>query len=102
MVCKSAKPKPAEEAQGGLRGFALLAAVLSLITPLLLARLPFRQRRARRRDYRDFRSRDHCDSGWLVHSCCEVDVGAVFDRAAPILAVPVFLLALYVSWENGV
>ncbi len=103
MVCESAKPKPAEgDQQGGLRGFALLAAVLSLITPLLLF-------------LHAFLSGSGAlvaviiaifgavitatVVGWFIRAAIP-DVARVLNRAAPILAVPVFLLALYVSWET--
>lgn len=103
MVCESAKPKPAEdEPQGGPRGFALLVAILSLITPLLLFLHAFLS-----------------GSGVLVAVIVAIfgavltatlvgwiirvaipDVARVLNRAAPILVAPVFLLALYVSWET--
>lgn len=103
MVCESAKPKPEEgEPQGGPRGFALLVMILSLITPLLL-----------------FMHAALSGSGaliavivaifgavltativgWIIRAAMP-DVGRTLNRAAPILAVPVFLLALYVSWET--
>ena len=103
MVCESAKPKPPPgEDQGEPRGFALLVMILSLLTPLLL-----------------FLHAAFSGSGaliavivalfgavitativgWIVRWAIP-DVGRTLNRAAPILAVPVFLLALYVSWET--
>ncbi|ANP44515.1 hypothetical protein [Candidatus Viadribacter manganicus] len=103
MVCESAKPKPAEvEEQGGPRGFALLVTILSLITPLLLF-------------FHAFLSGSGAlvavivaifgavitatIVGWIIRAAIP-DVARVLNRAAPILALLVFVLALYVSWET--
>lgn len=104
MVCESAKAKPddGEAERGGPRGFALLVMILSLLTPLLL-----------------FLHAALSGSGsliavivaifgavltativgWIIRAAIP-DVGRTLNRAAPILAVPVFLLTLYVTWET--
>lgn len=104
MVCESAKPKlrDGDEDRGGPRGFALLVMILSLLTPLLL-----------------FLHAVLSGSGSLVAAVVAIfgavltatlvgwvvratmpDVGRTLNRAAPILAIPVFALALYASWET--
>lgn len=103
MVCESAKPKPEDgEDRGGPRGFALLVMILSLLTPLLLF-------------LHAFLSGSGAliavviaifgavltatIVGWIIRAAIP-GVARTLNRAAPILAVPVFLLALYVSWET--
>ena len=103
MVCEAAKPKPQEgEDRGEPRGYALLVMILSLLTPLLLF-------------LHAFLSGSGAliavivaifgavltatIVGWIVRAAMP-DVARTLSRAAPILAVPVFLLALYVSWET--
>ncbi|MCX7358902.1 MAG: hypothetical protein NT015_12280 [Alphaproteobacteria bacterium] len=103
MVCESAKPKPEDgEDRGGPRGFALLVTILSLLTPLLLF-------------LHAFLSGSGAliavvvaifgavltatIVGWIIRAAIP-GVARTLNRAAPILAVPVFLLALYVSWET--
>lgn len=103
MVCESAKPKPAEgEGRSEPRGFALLVMILSLLTPLLLF-------------LHAFLSGSGAlvavvvaifgavitatIVGWLIRALMP-EVARVLNQAAPVLAVPVFLLALYVSWES--
>jgi hypothetical protein len=103
MICESAKPKPAEgESRAGPQGFALLAMILSLVTPLLLFFHAFLTA-----------------SGALVAIVAVMGgiiigsaiiggvIGAVapsfartLNRAAPFLAVAVFALTLYVTWES--
>ncbi|MEQ1817079.1 MAG: hypothetical protein ABL871_00605 [Terricaulis sp.] len=103
MVCESAKPKAENgEDRGGPRGFALLVMILSLLTPLLLF-------------LHAFLSGSGAlvavvvaifgavltatIVGWIIRAAIP-GVARTLNRAAPILAVPVFLLALYVSWET--
>jgi hypothetical protein len=103
IICESAKPKPAEgEDRGGPRGFELLIMILSLLTPLLLF-------------FHAILSGSGAwiavvvalfgavitatIIGWIIRAAAP-DVARTLNRAAPVLAVPVFLLALYVSWES--
>lgn len=103
MVCESAKPKSQDgEDRGEPRGFALLVMILSLLTPLLLF-------------LHAFLSGSGAliavvvaifgavltatMVGWIIRAAIP-DVARTLNRAAPILAVPVFLVALYVSWES--
>lgn len=103
IVCESAKPKPADgEDKRGPQGFALLVVIMSLITPLLLL----------------FHAMltgagawiavvvavfgaviTGTIVGWIIRAVLP-DVARVLNRAAPVLAVPVFALAVYVSWES--
>jgi hypothetical protein len=103
IICESAKPKPAEgKDRGGPRGFELLIMILSLLTPLLLF-------------FHAILSGSGAwiavvvalfgavitatIIGWIIRAAAP-DVARTLNRAAPVLAVPVFLLALYVSWES--
>ena len=101
MICESAKPKPEEgESRAAPQGFVLFAAILSLVTPLLLF----------------LHGVMHAPIlavlmivggfvigaaivGWIVGAAAPA-MGGVLTRAAPILAVPVFALAAYVSWQS--
>lgn len=104
MVCESAKPKPAdgEEEKGGPRGFALLVTILSLVTPLLLFLLAFLSGSGALIAVIVAIFGAVLTAtivGWIVRAAIP-DVGRTLNRAAPILAVPVFLLTLYVTWET--
>ncbi|MBC7770582.1 MAG: hypothetical protein H7124_17510 [Phycisphaerales bacterium] len=104
MVCEAAKPKPREgESKAAASGFALLIMLMSLVTPLLLLFHAFASGAAL--------------FGILILLCAVVvgsaiigmiigaaapDVGRTLNKAAPVLAVPVFALAFYVSWRSVV
>ncbi len=103
MICESAKPKPGEgESKAAPQGFALLAAILSLVTPLLLflhavAQAPLALPGA-------VIVVGGCVIGaaiigWIVAAAAP-SVGRVLTRAAPVLAIPVFALAAYVAWQS--
>jgi hypothetical protein len=103
MICEAAKPKPGEgESKAAPVGFALLVMILSLLTPLLL-----------------FFHAVLSGSGALVAVIVAIggaillasiigwaigafmpSVGRVLNSAAPILALAVFALTLYVTWET--
>jgi len=103
MICESAKPKLGEgESKAAPHGFALLIMILSLLTPLLLFIHAFATA-----------------SGALIAIVVTIGgailsaaiigaligaiaapVGRVLNRAAPVLALPVFLLTVYVSWRS--
>ncbi len=104
MICESAKPKPAEgEDRGGPRGFALWIMILSLLTPFLLfihavvagagsvfgalivigAAVML-----------------SAIIGWIIAAAAP-DIGRTLNRAAPIMAVLVFALTIYVTWQSA-
>lgn len=103
MICESAKPKPEEgESRAAPQGFALLAAILSLITPLLLflhavALAP--QGLLGIVGIVGGFVIGAAIIGWIVAAAAPA-MGRVLNRAAPVLAIPVFALAAYVSWES--
>lgn len=103
MICEGAKPKPAEgESKSAPIGFALLVTILSLLTPILLF-------------FHAFLSGSGAliavivaiggaillatIIGWAIGALAP-SVGRVLNSAAPILAVLVFALTLYVTWET--
>lgn len=103
MVCESAKPKREEgEPREETQGFALLVMILSMLTPFLLF-------------LHAFLSGSGgvlaiiiaivgavvtaALIGWLIATVAP-DVGRRLNRITPFLALPVFALALYVSWET--
>lgn len=101
MICESAKPKPVEgESRAAPRGFALLAAILSLVTPLLLFLQGVMQAPvlAILMIVGGFVI-GAAIVGWIVAAAAPA-MGRVLNRAAPILAIPVFALAAYVSWQS--
>lgn len=102
MVCESAKPKPGEgESKAAPSGFALLVMLMSLATPLLLL-------------FHAFASGavlfgilfllgavviGSALIGMIIAAAAP-GVGRTLNKAATVLAVPVFALALYVSWRS--
>lgn len=102
MVCESAKPKPQEgESRAAPQGFALLIMLMSLATPLLLLVHAFMSGGA-------LIGIVVLLAALMVGSAIigallgglAPDVGRTLNKAAPVLAVPVFALAIYVSWAS--
>lgn len=105
IVCESAKPKPVDdESPRGLRGLALLGAVLSLFTPILLFLHAFAT--ASGVLIAIFAAILGAViaatlTGWLIRAVAR-DVARVLSRAGPVLAIAVFALALYVGWRSAI
>lgn len=103
MICESARPKPGEgESRAAPQGFALLAAILSLITPLLLFLHAVAQAPQGLLGIVGIVGGfviGAATIGWIVAAAAPA-MGRVLNRAAPVLAIPVFALAAYVSWES--
>lgn len=103
MICESAKPKPEEgESRAAPQGFALLAAILSLITPLMLFLHAVAQAPQGLLGIIAIVGGFVIGAaiiGWIVAAAAPA-MGRVLNRAAPVLAIPVFALAAYVSWES--
>lgn len=106
MICEAAKPKRRKDEDAEKSGdFALLVMILSLITPLLLffhafltvgATLPGLIALVILLGGLIIGS---SLIGWII-SMAARDVGRTLSRAAPILAVIVFALTAYVTWES--
>jgi hypothetical protein len=103
MICESAKPKRQEgEARKEATGWALLVNILSLITPLLLFIHAFATGSGALIAIVAAIGAaviGAAVTGWLI-SAFAPDFGRTLNRAAPFLAVPVFALAAYVSWQS--
>jgi len=103
MVCEAAKPKPAEgESKAAPEGFALLVMILSLITPLLLFFHAFLTASGALIAIIALIGGSIIGSaiiGWVI-SAAAPDVGRTINRTVPFLAVAVFALTLYVTWES--
>jgi hypothetical protein len=103
MICESAKPKPAEgESRAGPQGFALLVMILSLLTPLLLFLHAFLTASGALIAIVAAIGGAIIVSaivGWIIGAAAP-DFGRSLHRAAPYLAVVVFALTLYVTWES--
>lgn len=104
MVCESAKPKPAEgEERGEPKGFALLVMILSLVTPLLLllhavatgSGAPIAALAVI-----GIAVVLSAIVGWIIAATAP-PIGRTLNRAAPFLAVAVFALTIYVSWQSA-
>lgn len=100
MVCEAARPKPREGgAAAEPRGIRLLANILSLLTPLLLFTHAFAAAGGAVIAILIFLGGAVLGSalvGWALAAIAP-DIARVLNRAAPVLAVAVFGLALYVS-----
>jgi hypothetical protein len=103
MICESARPKPTEgESRAAPQGFALLAAILSLITPLLLFLHAFATASGALIAIVAAVGGAVVGAaviGWIVAAAAP-DMGRLLHRAAPVLAVPVFALTAYVTWRS--
>jgi hypothetical protein len=103
MICESARPKPGEgESKAAPQGLALWAGILSLVTPLLLL-------------LHAVFNAPHivlvalivvgaaviaaAVVGWIFAAAAP-SVGRMLNKAAPFLALPVFGLAAYVTWQS--
>lgn len=104
MICESAKPKPAEgESAAEPRGLALLVMIMSLVTPFLLflhavvagAGSVFGALIAI-----GGAVIGAAIIGWIIAAAAP-GIGRTLNRAAPLLAVMVFALTLYVTWESA-
>ena len=104
MVCESAKPKPGEgEERAEPKGFALLVMILSLVTPLLLllhavatgSGAPIAALAVI-----GIAVISSALVGWIIAAAAP-SIGRTLNRAAPILAVAVFALTIYVSWRSA-
>lgn len=103
MICESAKPKPVEGEQSKQwEGAGLWVSILSLLTPILLlvhavatgsgaviAALAIMVAAAL----------GAAIIGWIIAAAAP-DVGRTLNRAAPILAVAIFALTVYVTWQS--
>jgi hypothetical protein len=103
MICESAKPKPEEgEGRAEPRGFALLVMILSLVTPLLLllhavaagAGAPIAAVAVVA-----IAIVSAGLIGWII-GLAAPPIGRTLNRAAPVLAVAVFALTIYVTWRS--
>lgn len=103
MICESAKPKPADgESRAAPQGFALLAAILSLLTPLMLFIHAFATASGALIAIIAAIGGAVIGAaliGWVIGALAP-DVGRTLNRAAPFLALPVFALAAYASWRS--
>ena len=103
MICESARPKPEEgESRAAPQGFALLAAILSLLTPLMLFLHAVAQAPLGLVGIVLIVGGFVIGAaivGWIVALAAPA-MGRVLNRAAPVLAIPVFALAAHVSWQN--
>ncbi|MBN8606901.1 MAG: hypothetical protein J0L81_08280 [Caulobacterales bacterium] len=106
MICEAAKPKRREDEEADKPSdFALPVMILSLVTPLLLffhafltvgATLPGLIALVTLLGGLIIGSGL---IGWII-SLVARDIGRTLNRAAPILAVIVFALTLYVTWAS--
>ncbi len=103
MVCEAAKPKPGEgESKAAPEGWALLVMILSLITPLLLFFHAFLTASGALIAIIALIGGSIIGSaiiGWIIGAAAP-DVGRTINRAVPFLAIAVFALTLYVTWES--
>ena len=106
MICEAAKPKRRDgEETEKPSDFALLVMILSLITPLLLFFHAFLTVGATLEGLIALVSLlggliiGSSLIGWII-SLVARDVGRTLARAAPILAVVVFALTAYVTWQS--
>ncbi len=104
MVCESAKPKPAEgDSRAEPKGFALLVMVLSLFTPLLLLVHAFYVGAGAPIAILAVVGGAIIAAGligWLIGMVAP-PVGRTLNSAAPLLAIAVFALTLYVTWRSA-
>lgn len=104
MICEAAKPKLAEgESRAGPQGFALLVMILSLVTPLFLFIHAFVTASGALIAIIAAIGGAVIFSGiigWIIGSAAP-SFGRTLNRAAPYLAVAVFALTLYVSWQSA-
>jgi hypothetical protein len=103
MICESAKPKPPEgERASEPQGFALLVMILSLITPLLLLVHAVATGAGALIAIMIVIGAAIIGAaliGWIIAMVAPA-IGRTLNRAAPILAVAVFALTLYVTWRS--
>lgn len=103
MICESAKPKRQEgEERREATGWALLVNILSLLTPLLLFVHAFATGSGALVAIVAAIGTAVIGAaiiGWLVAAFAP-DFGRTLNGAAPFLAVPVFALTAYVSWQS--
>jgi hypothetical protein len=103
MICESAKPKPGEgEYRAAPQGFALLAAIVSLVTPLMLFLHAFATASGALIAIVVAVGGTVIGAaiiGWIVGALAP-SVGRTLNRAAPVLAIPVFALTAYVTWRS--
>jgi hypothetical protein len=104
MVCESAKPKHGEgEERTEPKGFALLVMILSLVTPLLLllhavatgSGAPIAALAVI-----GIAVIAAALVGWMIAAAAP-SIGRTLNGAAPFLAVAVFALTIYVSWQSA-
>jgi hypothetical protein len=105
MICESAKPKPAEsESAAEPRGFGLLVMVLSLLTPLLLLVHAFYVGAGAPIAILAVIGGAILVSaiiGWIIALAAPA-IGRTLNRAGPFLAVAVFALTAYVTWQSAI
>jgi hypothetical protein len=105
MICESAKPKPAEgESAAEPRGFGLLVMVLSLLTPILLLVHAFYVGAGAPIAILAVIGGAILGSaivGWIIAAAAP-PIGRTLNRAAPVLAIAVFALTAYVTWQSAI
>lgn len=101
MICEAAKPKRAEgEAREG--ALSVWIGILSLLTPLLLFVHAFLTAQGSLIAIIVLIGAAIIGAsliGWIISAAAK-DFGRVLNRAAPILALAVFALTLYVTWDS--
>lgn len=103
MVCEASKPKSKEKTDAEPQGFALLVMILSLITPLLLLIHAVAIGAGTIFAILALLAGLIVGSaliGWAIAAMAP-DIGRTLNRAAPFLAVAVFALTAYVTWQSA-
>lgn len=106
MICEAAKPSRRKGEEAEKPGdFALLVMILSLITPLLLFFHAFLTAGSSLPGLIALATLlagliiGSSLIGWIIGMAAR-DIGRTLNRAAPLLAVAVFALTAYVTWES--
>ncbi|MBL8543944.1 MAG: hypothetical protein JNJ63_09030 [Hyphomonadaceae bacterium] len=103
MICEAAKPKRAEgEAREATGALGVWIGILSLLTPLLLFVHAFLTAQGSLIAIIVLIGAAIIGAsliGWIISAAAK-DFGRVLNRAAPILALAVFALTLYVTWDS--
>lgn len=103
MICESAKPKPEEgERASQWEGAGLWISILSLLTPLLLlAHAVFTGSGAVLAALIVVVAgiMGAAIIGWIIAAVAP-PVGRTLNRASPVLAIAVFALTVYVTWQS--
>jgi hypothetical protein len=103
MICESSKPKPREgEPKAEPQGFALLVMILSLLTPLMLMIHAVATGAGNPIAAIALVGAMIVSAGLIgvLIASVSADFGRTLTRAAPFLALAVFALAAYVTWQS--